>query len=436
MYGLCRFLVILTAIFGMAANAKAATHESVLHAFLGGTDGSGPRSNLVGDPKSALYGTTGNAIYQLTPPTAGSTGWTRTTIYTLRPKQDGAVLGNLLLAHGGTLYGTASAGGTSATCCGTVFALKPNAKHTAWTFSVLYQFKGGKDGGGGSTNPITPNFSQLVMDRFGALYGSTLLGGAGRVCCGTVFKLDRPATGQTTWTKTTLHVFKGTPDGIEPVGPLYVAPNGKVFGTTLYGGSNSLCDPTPVSGGCGTIFELTPPASGQTDWTETLITPAESMVYPYSGLISDGKGGLYGTAQVTTTRGDSEEWGSVFRVTAATPAHPDGTYQDIYYFAANADGRYPEAGLTIDNTGALFGTTLFGGTNFSCPEAVGCGTVFKLVPTDTTGTSWKESILQRFSGLNGEKPMASLLLGSDGALYGTTIAGGARKDGIIFQLTQ
>jgi uncharacterized repeat protein (TIGR03803 family) len=343
--------------------------------------------------------------------------------------------GNLLLGKRGVLYGITQTAAKTTTCCGTVFSLTPDATHTKWTYTVIYAFKGGKDGGGtASTN--TPNRSQLIAEESGALYGSTLVGGAGTTCCGTIFKLTPPSSGQTTWTKTTLDVFTGTPDGISPVGPLYIGPKGNVFGTTLYGGSNSLCDPTIVAGGCGTIFELTPPAAGHTDWTETQITPSDSMIYPYSGLIPDGKGGIYGTAQVTTERGDSEEWGSVFKITAPTPAHPHGTYQDIYYFAANTDGRYPEAGLTIDSQGALYGTTYFGGINYSCPNSVGCGTVFKLVPTDSARKNWTESILHRFTGQDGGYLLTSLLVDSAGALYGTTSSGGANNGGVVFRITQ
>jgi uncharacterized repeat protein (TIGR03803 family) len=434
-------LLIVIGISGIFATAVAAPKETVISSFSEGGVYS-PHSSLVGDPKTALYGVAGNVIYQLTPPAAGSTKWTRTTLYVTgtRPRLDGMWPGNLLLGKGGVLYGMTRTAGKTTTCCGTVFSLTPDVTHTKWTYTVIYVFQSGRDGGGTPSaymlNLSTP--SRLTVDKSGALFGSTLAGGAGATCCGTVFKLTPPTPVQSAWTKTTLHLFTGTPDGISPVGQLYIDPQGDVFGTTLYGGSNSLCHPTIVAGGCGTIFQLTPPAPGHTGWTETQITPPDSMINPFSGLISDGKGALYGTAQLTTERDDSQEWGSVFRITPPVPAHPNGTYQDIYYFAANTDGRYPEAGLTIDSQGTLYGTTFFGGINYSCSNAVGCGTVFKLAPTDSTGTNWKESIVFRFAGQNGENPTAPLLVDSSGNLYGTAPSGTgiSPSGGVAFKISQ
>jgi len=430
MRSFCLIILTLTFLLGTFAGAAAAPKESVI------AKGLVSKSNLVGHPTTGLYGVNGNLIYRLSPPTASNSKWTTTTLYSLRPKLDGITPGNLFLGSGGVLYGTTLTGGTTASCCGTVFALKPNANRTKWTFSVLYRFKGGKDGGGGTTQ-FNQNLSQLTADQSGALYGSTMLGGAGRVCCGTIFKLIPPAAGQTNWTKATLYAFQGSPDGITPVGAPYLDGKGNLFGVTLNGGSNLNCDPTPASGGCGTIFELVPPTAGRTDWTEVEITPSINMVYPYSTLVADKKGALYGTAQVSTQTG-SKGFGIVFRVTGATPSHPNGTFQDVYDFANGSDGSQSKAGLTIDGKGTLYGTTMTGGTNFSTSPLClnGCGTVFKLTPTDATGANWKETIVHRFNGPDGEYPTAPLLIDGTGALYGTASPTGYGSDGLVFKIVQ
>jgi hypothetical protein len=219
-----RIILTLTVLLGTFAGAAGAIpKESVI------ANGFISKSNLVGNPATGLYGINGNSIFQLSPPTASTTKWTSTTIYILHPRVEGVTPGNLLLGKGGVLYGTTLTGGRTASCCGTVFALKPNANRTKWTFSVLYRFKGGKDGGGGTTQ-FNQNLSQLSADQSGALYGSTTLGGAGLVCCGTIFKLTPPAAGQTNWTKTTLYAFKGSPDGITPVGAPYLDRKGNFLG--------------------------------------------------------------------------------------------------------------------------------------------------------------------------------------------------------------
>jgi uncharacterized repeat protein (TIGR03803 family) len=148
----------------------------------------------------------------------------------------------------------------------------------------------------------------------GALYGTTVGGGAGGN--GTVFKLTPPNRGQTAWTETVLHSFcsQSYPcggDGARPLAGLIADKEGAFYGTTQGGGT---------SGGIGngTIFKLTPPAEGQTAWTETVLyrfCPSQSNcsdgVNPYAGLIADNWGALYGT----TFSGGSNNVGTVFKQT-------------------------------------------------------------------------------------------------------------------------
>jgi uncharacterized protein YceK len=171
----------------------------------------------------------------------------------------------LIADESGALYGTTALGGNSACSvlgCGTVFKLTPPSQgETAWTETVLYSFKGASDG----ANP----FASLISGESGALYGTTLLGGSGNCFgseCGTVFKLTPPAEGETVWTETVLYSFNGGSDGNFPRASLIADERGALYGTTSSGGGSNC--PGFV---CGTVFKLTPPAEGQTAWTETVL---------------------------------------------------------------------------------------------------------------------------------------------------------------------
>jgi len=101
----------------------------------------------------------------------------------------------------------------------------------------------------------------------------------------------------------------------------------------------------------------------------------------------------------------------------------------LYSFAGGNDAQNPSAGLVMDSSGALYGTTIYvGGTN-------GVGTVFELKPS---GDSWTETVLHSFTGQpDGQKPgYGPLLLASSGALYGTTAYGGSYDWGTVFDLTK
>jgi len=103
---------------------------------------------------------------------------------------------------------------------------------------------------------------------------------------------------------------------------------------------------------------------------------------------------------------------------AAIGAHAQ-TETVLHNFTGGPDGALPYAGLVMDRSGNLYGTTSAGGST-SCPG--GCGTVFKL---SLHGSSWILSTLYAFQGgADGQSPLAPLLIASDGTLYGTTFAGG------------
>ena len=92
---------------------------------------------------------------------------------------------------------------------------------TQQLFSLLYQFKSGRDG----SSP----YSSLILDAQGNLYGTTIIDGA--YSYGTVFKISPQGK------ETVLHSFRGTGgDGANPVAPLIMDAAGNLYGTTEYGG--------------------------------------------------------------------------------------------------------------------------------------------------------------------------------------------------------
>ena len=136
---------------------------------------------------------------------------------------------------------------------------------------------------------------------------------------------------------------------------------------------------------------------------------------PYAGLVLDKTGNLYGTTYVGGVNG----YGTVFKIT------PTGTEAVLHSFAFDGtDGFNPYASLILDKTGSLYGTTVLGGVNE-------LGTAFKITPTGT------ETVLHSFAndGTDGYYPFAGLVFGKKGILYGTTYEGGSFGDGTVFKIT-
>lgn len=152
---------------------------------------------------------------------------------------------------------------------------------------------------------------------------------------------------------------------------------------------------------------------------------------PYSSLIFDSMGNLYGT----TTRGGAYNGGTVFQLTP----NGNGTWTEtiLYSFCSAtscADGLAPYAGLTFDTSGNLYGTTVYGGAYTSACYGYGCGTVFELSPG--TNGAWTETVLHSFAdvGKGGSNPQASLIFDALGNLYSTTYGGGTSGYGTVFRL--
>lgn len=269
------------------------------------------------------------------------------------------------------------------------------------------------------------------------IVGSGAAGGA-HVAPGAIrFGPPRPAA-KPAWTETILHSFTGAPtDGYLPETGLVEDGKGDLYGSALNGGA--LCSGGSSTSGCGVVFKMTRSPKGF----------KESVLYKFKGGTGDGElpdgpvldasGGLYGTSQYGGTGTCTASVGSCGTVWKLTPVGKKYVESILYNFQGGSDGGTPLAPLRLDSSGALYGTTIFGGggpcTQPSEPN--GCGTVFKLTPTGSGG--YTESILHAFGGGKGDGAnpyLGQLWIDSKGALYGTTRSGGgAANDGIAYKLT-
>ena len=398
----------------------AAQTESVLYGFQGGLDGAQPAAGLISDKAGNLYGTTAfggaaesGTVYELTN-AAGS--WTETVLYTFQGGTDGAYpYSTLVFDESGNLYGTTLAGGTSCFICGTVFKL--TNRHGTWTETLLHSFSG-LDG----ANP----FGSLLLDSSGNLYGTTNSGGTSFE--GTVYELiaqDDKRKGP--WPEKVLYSFTGGADGALPLSDVIQDKSGKLYGTTTAGGTD----------GFGVVFELAPPRFHGAPWTETAIysfTGANDGAEPYDGVVFDSQGRLIGAAALG---GDPScpggGCGTVYQLIPPANHHGSWSENTLYAFTGGLDGAQPLAKPILDARGNVFGTTSFDGTAYACYPY--CGTVFELEPPARHTSTWTETTLYGFAGgSDGSLPEASLLLGKRGVLYGTTVSGGDSGVGTVFEI--
>jgi uncharacterized repeat protein (TIGR03803 family) len=323
----------------------------------------------------------------------------------------------------------------------TVILALGSAASAEWKEKVLYSFQGVPDG-------AVPT-GAVVFDEEGNLYGATLDGGSstcdGPGQCGTVYKFAPPATKGGGWTETVLYVFKGHAqnDGATPEGGLVIDEAGNLFGTTGYGGSGP-CLLLGGAVGCGTVYELSPPAKQGDPWTETVIYSFQGGKdgYVASGdLVFDTAGNLYGATLFGGGKGTTcdslygGQCGTVFKLSPPKTKGGQWTEKVLHRFAGGTDGAEPNGGLVLDSEGAVYGTTSSGGNQICKGDGyLGCGTVFKLAPS--VGSHWAETTLHRFQGYpnDGELPLAGLVFDSGGSLYGTTTGGGDQGEGTVFAL--
>lgn len=403
--------VLALATVHLTARGRAfGASEAILWSFGNGNDGSRPSASLIMDTSGNLYGTTEfggaykrGAVFKLTPSGTESVLWSFGRGADGREPRAGLIMGT-----NGNLYGTTSLGGTCGDGIfngGTAFELTPSGEE-----SVLWSFGCGADG--------SEPFGGLVMDTVGNLYGTTASGGTSVYEDGTVFKLTPPSLSGGNWSESILWSFSGT-DGSGPPGSLIIDASGNLYGTTTSGGAN----------GCGTVFKLAPDGTNSLLWN--FLSPlAGGACNPEAGLIMDANGNLYGT----TVYGGAYFEGTVFELTPPSTSGGNWTEATLWNFGSGADGVNPVSGLIMDTSGNLYGTTsaggaynaeIFAGTAFELSPPATSGENWNETILRNFGNS----------GSDGREPFAGLLMDPSGNLYGTTILGGAYSRGTAFELS-
>jgi len=393
--------IVAALALGGAQTAPAQTF-SLIHTFTGGMDGAAPEAGLTLDAGGNLYGTASaggtagaGAVYKLT---RKGTGFTVNPLYSFAGGDDGiAPIARVVFGPNGTLYGTTSDQGEGGGAVGTVFNLGPpatvcKAVLCPWNEKVLHRFSG--SGGDG----FIPGYGDLLFDKSGNIYGTTIQGGTNG--SGIVFEL---AAGS--WTETILYNM-ATSSGIYPYNGVIFDKAGNLYGTTYEGGIMSIY---------GSIYELTPSGSGWTQSTLHTFQEASDGSFPYSGVIFDQAGNLYGT----TSYNGPDGAGTVFEL---SPSNGSWTLNVIHSFAGS-EGPY--GGVTMDAAGNLYGTTFAGGAHLF-------GSVYKLAPS---GGGWTFTDLYDFTGGNdGGYPYGTVTIDANGNLYGTTSHNGALGYGTIWEI--
>ena len=191
-----------------------------------------------------------------------------------------------------------------------------------------------------------------------------------------------------------LHEFSN--GGRSPEAGLVADSAGNLYGTTAWGGTGYCVYGNYSYGGCGTVFELTPTANG--GWKRTVLYSFQGGrdgQMPVAGVVLDSTGNLYGT----TWEGgglnvlcNPSSCGTVFELTR--DSHGKWKESVLHRFTGFQDGASPRGGLVLDSEGNLYGTTQYGGSLTACANIEGCGVVFKLSPS--ANGKWEETVLYGF----------------------------------------
>lgn len=240
---------------------------------------------------------------------------------------------------------------------------------------------------------ISPNgfrpLGGVIKASDGKLYGTTTIGGASGN--GVIYSMNADGTGYTR-----LHEFTDA-EGYEPSGKLLEASDGKLYGACRQGGPNNL----------GILYRMNKNGTGfEIIYDYSVATGGYS---PVGSLVEDAGGVLYG----------ANFWypGSVFKI------NKDGSnYTELKVFTSvPGEFNFPYNGLTLKEN-YLYGAAGYGGASNK-------GGLFRI---KTDGTSYQ--VLHEFTGTDGELPVGTPIVASNGKLYGTTAYGGSNSNGTIYRI--
>ena len=402
-----RFVLILcVSCWAGPFAAKAVTVFTKL-VTLDGTNGFYPTGNLCLGSDGKFYGTTqsGNVLGHYGPmgnvfrmDSAGNIDLVTYFSNNVFTNNIGACpVGALIEGFDGNYYCTTLIGGSNIHY-GTIARLTPGG-----ILSAFASFNG--------TNGYYSH-SDLITDNAGNLYGTTTEGGIGfsppssgySPGLGTVFKVSTNAE------ITTLHAFTGCSDGANPGNGLTWGPDGYLYGTTTSinaGGNGSIN---------GTIFRIS--SSGGLTNLHTFNGSDGSLPISRLTVAQDGK--LYGVAR----NGGPGDFGTIFSIST------NGDFSVVACFNGT-NGSQPRGQLLALEDGCLYGTTFSGGPSDPVNNFDG-GTVFRLGPDGVIATLHS---FARTNSAQGENPIAGLIQGADGRLYGSTSGSGGYSKGSVFRLS-
>lgn len=334
-------------VFKLSPNGAGGWSDTVLHSFCGAADGTVPTGAVVVDSAGNVFGTTTGAGSGTCGTVFAVNATSFRVLHSFTCENDGGMpVAGLTLGKSGVLYGTASGGGTSGG--GVVFEISATGK-----FSVLYNFcqlPGCADG--------SALMAGVVEDSRGNLYGTTFNGGD-LTCiysgqgCGVVYQLSKSASG---WSQTVLHTFTGASN--DGANPLYAS---LTLGTVKFKGTlvQAIFGVTSAGGvfGPGTAFALLPEGKGY----------GFKVLHSFNCCYADGSspagtllirnGALIGTTPIGGT-GDA---GTVYKL---FPSGGGWAEVIVYSFANGTDGGHPYSGVIADAEGNLYGTASSDGGAF------------------------------------------------------------------------
>jgi uncharacterized repeat protein (TIGR03803 family) len=236
-----------------------------------------------------------------------------------------------------------------------------------------------------------PEYTELIESESGVFYGLSNSSWVG----GNLFQYNLNTN------RIVNKVTIGTPSAIgkNPLGSLLKANDGKFYGMTVFGGSNST----------GVLFQYDPATNTYVKKIDFTVSTGHS---PSGSLIQAADGMLYGM----TKSGGSNGGGTLFKYDITTDV-----FTKLIDFAA-ATGVSPRGTLLQASDGMLYGLTNSGGANSK-------GVLFQF---NTLTNLFTKKI--DFDGTtNGSNPEGKLIEASDGNLYGMAYSGGINNKGTLFQ---
>ncbi len=337
-------------VYELSPNQDGTWTETVIYSFCPTSCASGeaPYGGLVLDAKGNLYGTTAfggsnclalgcGVLFELSPPTEKGGAWTETVLHDFCSDPQGTQCldgwqptGQLIFDQSGNLYGTASAGGSGHGGGGTAFELSPGS--SGWTETVLYNFC--SQGTGDNCPDGYSLRSGLTFDGAGNLYGTTIYSGNEKAAIGgTVYELARSGGG---WKHQTLLALSAGSKWSILQAPITIDPLGNLY--------------TTFSSPFGGVFQINQ-------------AKRKLNVFSFNGNDgSDPIGGAYidfkASIAYGTTSGSASGPGNIFEITKygkETVLHTFCSWTNC------TDGEIPWSTLVPDQAGNLYGTTEFGG---------------------------------------------------------------------------